>query len=126
MTSGMYPWSFVTRYKADIITISLNVTRFRNDIAVKLLILALDRSAKCSTQPFSNLLTCILSAFKTGLQSYCDTSYASCVNQMWILKNSKDMLDYIQSRSLCSCNNIKTFYFSTLYTTIPHAKLKDI
>ena len=47
------------------------------------------------------------------------------VNQMWILKNSKDMLEHIQSRSLSSCNIIKTFDFSTLYTTIPHSKLKD-
>ena len=44
---------------------------------------------------------------------------------MWILKNSKDLLEYIQSRSLSSCNSIKTFDFSTLYTTIPHSKLKD-
>ena len=47
------------------------------------------------------------------------------MNQMWILKNSKDLLEYIQSRSLSSCNSIKTFDFSTLYTTIPHSKLKD-
>ena len=47
------------------------------------------------------------------------------VNQMWILKNSKDLLEYIQSRSLSSCNSIKTFDFSTIYTTIPHSKLKD-
>jgi len=46
------------------------------------------------------------------------------VNQVWILKNSKDMLEYIQSRSLSSCNSIKTFDFSTLYTNIPHSKLK--
>jgi len=44
---------------------------------------------------------------------------------MWILKNSKDLLEYIQSRSLSSCNSIKLFDFSTLYTTIPHSKLKD-
>ena len=44
---------------------------------------------------------------------------------MWILKNSKDLLEYIQSMSLSSCNSIKTFDFSTLYTTIPHSKLKD-
>ena len=43
---------------------------------------------------------------------------------MWILKNSKDLLDYIQSRPLSSCNNIKTFDFSTFYATIPHTKLK--
>ena len=83
-------------------------------------------SAKCSTEPLSKLLTCILSAVKIGLQSYCDTSYSrSGVNQMWILKNSKDLLEYIQSRTLSSCNSIKTFDFSTLYTTIPHSKLKD-
>ena len=66
-------------------------------------------SAKCSTKPLSKLLTCILSAVKTGLQSYCDTSYSRCgVNQMWILKNAKDLFDYIQSRSLSSYNSIKT------------------
>ena len=43
---------------------------------------------------------------------------------MWILKISKDMLEYIQCRSLYSCNSINTFDFSTLYTTIPHSKLK--
>ena len=65
-------------------------------------------------------------AVKTGLQSYCDTSYSTGgVNQMWILKNSKDLLEYIQSRSLSSCNSIKTVVFSTLYTTIPNSKLKD-
>ena len=44
---------------------------------------------------------------------------------MWILKNSKDLFEYIQSRSLSSCNSINTFDFSTLYTTITHSKLKD-
>ena len=44
---------------------------------------------------------------------------------MWIPKNSKDLLEFIQSRSPSSCNSIKTFDLSTLYTTIPHSKLKD-
>jgi hypothetical protein len=43
---------------------------------------------------------------------------------MWILKNSKDLLEYIQSRSLSSCNSIKTFD-STLYTTIKD-KLREL
>jgi hypothetical protein len=47
------------------------------------------------------------------------------VNQMWMLKKSKDLLKYIQSRSLSFCNSIKTFDFSSLYTTISHSKLKD-
>jgi hypothetical protein len=35
------------------------------------------------------------------------------------------MLEYIQSRSLPSCNSIKSFDFFTPYTTIPYSKLKD-
>jgi hypothetical protein len=86
----------------------------------------IDGSAKYSTKPLSKLLTCILSAVKTGHQSCCDTSYSrGGVNQMWILKKSKDLLEYIQSRSLSSCNSIKTFVLSTLYATIPHSKLKE-
>ena len=44
---------------------------------------------------------------------------------MWILKNSEDLLEYIQYRPLSSCNSIKTFDFSSLYTTISHSELKD-
>ena len=43
---------------------------------------------------------------------------------MWILKNSKELLDNLQSHSLNSIHSIKTYDFSTLYTTIPHTKLK--
>ena len=43
---------------------------------------------------------------------------------MWILKNSQDLLDNLQSRSFSHVSSIKTFDFSTLYTTLPHDKLK--
>jgi hypothetical protein len=43
---------------------------------------------------------------------------------MWILKNSKDLLDNLKSRSFSHVSSIKTFDFSTLYTTLPHDKLK--
>ena len=44
--------------------------------------------AKCSTKPHSKLLTGIISAVNTNLQSYCDTSFSRVdVNQMSILKN---------------------------------------
>ena len=83
-------------------------------------------SAKFSTKPLSKLSTYILSAIETRLQSYCDTSYSrDGANQMWILKNSKHLLEYILSRFLSSCNSFKTFDFSTLYITICHSKLKD-
>jgi hypothetical protein len=35
------------------------------------------------------------------------------------------MLEYIESRTLSLCNNIKTFELSTLYIAIPHSNLKD-
>ena len=43
---------------------------------------------------------------------------------MWILKNSKDLLDNLKSRSFSQVSSIKTLDFSTLYTTLPHDKLK--
>jgi hypothetical protein len=42
----------------------------------------------------------------------------------WILKNSKDLLDNLKSRSFSQVSSIKTFDFATLYTTLPHDKLK--
>ena len=43
---------------------------------------------------------------------------------MWILKNSKQLLENLQSQ-FSHINSIRTFDFSTLYTTIPHDKLKS-
>ena len=79
----------------------------------------------CSTKPLSILLTKLLSAVKEGLQKCCETIYSrNGVNQMWILKNSKELLHNLKSSSFSNVSSIKTFYFSTLYTTIPHSKLK--
>ena len=44
---------------------------------------------------------------------------------MWILKASKELLENLKAQSLHSVNSIKYFNFSTLYTTIPHDKLKS-
>ena len=66
------------------------------------------------------------SNFKQGLQKYCETAYSrSGVNQMWILKNSKELLEQLQSLNFNHITSIKSFDFSTLYTTIPHQKLKS-
>ena len=83
-------------------------------------------SSKCSTKPLSILLTKLLTHIKQGLQEYCETSYSrSGVNQMWILKNSKELLEHLQSPNFNHITSIKSFDFSTLYTTIPHQKLKS-
>ena len=63
---------------------------------------------------------------KEGIQKYSETVYSrSGVNQMWILKKSKDLLENLKSQSLKYCSNINTFDFSSLYTTIPYSKLKS-
>ena len=83
-------------------------------------------SSKCSTKPLSILLTKLLTHIKQGLQKYCETSYSRRgVNQMWILKNSKELLEHLQSPNFNHITSIKSFEFSTLYTTIPHQKLKS-
>ena len=78
-------------------------------------------SSKCSTKPLSILLAKLLTHIKQGLQKYCEASYArSGVNQMWILKNSKELLEHLQSPNFNHITSIKSFVFSTLYTIIPH------
>ena len=83
-------------------------------------------SSKCSTKPLSILLTKLLTHIKQGLQKYCETAYSrSGINLMWILKNSKELLEHLKSQTFNRVTSIKSFDFSTLYTTIPHQKLKD-
>ena len=81
-------------------------------------------SSTCSTKELYIHLTKILSAVKEGQQKYYGTVYwRSGINHMWILKNSKDLLDNFKSRSLSQVSSIKTLDFSTLYTTLSHEKL---
>ena len=83
-------------------------------------------SSKCSIKPLSILLTKLLTYIQQGLQKYCETPYSkSGINQMWILKNSKELLDHLKSLNFNLITNIKSFDFSTLYTTILHQKLKS-
>ena len=83
-------------------------------------------SSKCSTKPLSVLLTSLLAHIKQCLQKYCETTYSrSGVNQMWILKNSKELLEHLQSPNFNHIASINSFDISILYTTIPHQKLKS-
>ena len=82
------------------------------------------RSVRPSLYPFYSQK--LLTHIKQGLQKYCETFYSrSGVNQMWILKNSKELLEHLQSQNFNHITSIKSFDFSTLYTTIPHQKLKS-
>jgi hypothetical protein len=65
-------------------------------------------SSTCSKKELSIHLTKILSAVKEGQQKYCETVYSrSGINHMWILKNSKDLLEHLKSRSFSQVSSIK-------------------
>jgi len=69
----------------------------------------------------------MLSAVTEGLKSYCDKVCSRCnINQMLILRTSKDFLDNFNVRTFSKISSIETFDFSTLYTTIPHETLKTL
>ena len=73
-------------------------------------------SSTCSTKELSIQLTKILSAVKEGQQKYCETVYSrSGINHMWILKNSKDLLDNLKSRSFSQVSSVKTWFFNSIY-----------
>ena len=63
---------------------------------------------------------------KTGLEKYCSikTSHTG-VNNMWILKNSTNLLSSLDHWEVHKATSIQTFDFSTLYTSIPHDLLKS-
>ena len=84
------------------------------------------RSSKCSTKPLSILLAKLLTHIKQGLQKYCEASYSrSGGNQMWILKNSKELLEHLQSPNFNHKHQVLWFFDPKVYTTIPHQKLKS-
>ena len=83
-------------------------------------------SSKCTTKQLSSLLTKILTVIKDGLERYCGvkTSHTG-VNNMWILKNSTNLLSSLGHLGVRKATSIQTFDFSTLYTSIPHDLLKS-
>ena len=82
-------------------------------------------SSECTTKELSSLLTKTLSVIKTGLEKYCHikTSHTG-VNNMWIFKNSTNLLASLGHLGVRKATSIQTFDFSTLYTSIPHDLLK--
>ena len=74
----------------------------------------------------SCLLTKVLSTIKDGLVRYCKTKTSlNGVNNMWILKNSTSLLSSLDQPDVRIATSVKTFDFSTLYTSIPHDLLKS-
>ena len=79
----------------------------------------------CTTKTISRTLTQILTLIRDDLCKYCDKIYeTSNTNQMFILRNSKTFLDTLQDLQHVKHSALKTFEFTTRYTTIQHKQLK--
>ena len=82
-----------------------------------------------STSLLRNLdLIYFLETLHTLLQIFLHQRFLTTINRfnhMWTLKNSKELLEHLQSPNFNHITTIKSFDFSTLYTTIPHQKLKS-
>ena len=87
---------------------------------------------KAGTATLSRLLTSILKAVKKGLQSDHDTCFCrSAINSMLILKNSKDILETLNSRLLSEnreqyqWNPFFQLFILLLFHTLLNSRLKN-
>jgi len=85
-------------------------------------------SHSCTTKPVSALATKCLKLVQNAHRLYCNRikSYTG-FNFMWIIDNSLEVhkLMHFTSSKKSPPRNIITYDFSTLYTSIPHDKLKE-
>ena len=83
-------------------------------------------SHSCSTKPLSKMITFCLKLIQSTHSNYCQKiSKTKGFNRMWIVDNSMKVLENISKINEKTIKNIRTYDFSTLYTSIPHKKLKD-
>ena len=83
-------------------------------------------SFHCTTKPLPVLLTRILSAIKEKLSNLSSVIFSlTGINEMWILKNSSELLQKMNSFYYLKITSVQTFDFSTMHTSISHQKLKD-
>jgi hypothetical protein len=83
-------------------------------------------SSSCTTKHLSAILTKCFKVIEKQHRFNCrkyEKEYN--VNLMWIVHNTKAVHENIATfNRKKDCNNIRTYDFSTLYTAIPHTKLK--
>lgn len=84
-------------------------------------------SYHCSTKPISSILTKCLKLVENQHRIICRRYFTSYgINPMWIIHNSNAVHENIATfNRKKECRNIKTYDFSTLYTSIPHKSLKE-
>ena len=79
-------------------------------------------SSSCTTKSTSAMITLCLKLIQKAHQVYCNRIKAyTGFNFMWIIQNSLELQEALQKKA----RNLATYDFSTLYTSIPHDKLKE-
>ena len=83
-------------------------------------------SGRCTTKPLSAMISKILKLVLKTLNYMCSNYFKNYgFNPMWIIKNFTGVFKktsfYNRQRN---SQNVKTSDFSTMYTSIPHKKLK--
>ncbi len=82
-------------------------------------------SHSCSTKPLSKKITYCLKLIQQTHINHCKAIRKnSGWNRMWIVDNSMDVMQKIVDLKE-PAKNVRTYDFSTLYTSLPHRKLKD-
>ena len=82
-------------------------------------------SRSCTTTRLSKLITECLKLVCSHCTAYCKTiPERTGVNSMWIINNSLDVICTLEEKQL-SLTHVSTWDFSTLYTSLPHAQLKN-
>ena len=82
-------------------------------------------SRSCTTTRLSKLITECLKLVRSHCTAYCKTiRERTGVNSMWIINNSLDVIRTLEEKQL-SLTHVSTWDFSTLYTSLPHTRLKN-
>ena len=82
-------------------------------------------SSSCTTTELSKLLTSCLTAVTNHVIRYCEKVYErSDKDLFWSIKNSGEVLNKLKSRGF-RATSLSTYYFSTLYTTLPNNLIKE-
>ena len=74
-------------------------------------------SSSYTTAMLSKLIKCLCTAYCKAILE------RTGVNNMWIINNSLNVIHTLEDKQL-AIKNLSSWDFSTLYTSLPHAKLK--
>lgn len=80
-------------------------------------------SKQCTIKTLSKLFSKSLKLILNHLENYNRTVFGRAnIKYFWIINNSLDFLDNIKN---LKTNNLETYDFSTLYTSLPHREIRN-